>query len=60
MGMKIAASREVLRSNWRVTAKTEPTLDKLRPWKSLVWDACLNQSVSRLSHWDGLVARDGV
>jgi hypothetical protein len=36
-----------LRSNWRGTAKTGATLDLLRPMTSLVWDACLNQSVSR-------------
>ena len=43
-----------LRSNWRGTAKTGATLDLLRPMTSLVWDACLNQSVSRHpSRWDG-------
>ncbi len=45
---------EALRSNWRGTAKTGATLDELRPMTSLVWDACLNQSVSRHpSCWDG-------
>jgi hypothetical protein len=45
---------EALRSNWRGTAKTGATLDELRPFPSLVWDACLNQSVSRHpSRWDG-------
>jgi hypothetical protein len=48
IGMKITSSGEPLRSNWRGTAKTGPTLDQLRPMTSLVWDACLNQSVSRL------------
>src|ERR1700737_4245986 len=43
-----------LRSNWRGTAKTGATLDLLRPMTSLVWDACLNQSVLRHpSRWDG-------
>ena len=43
-----------LRLNWRGTAKTGATLDLLRPMTSLVWDACLNQSVSRHpSRWDG-------
>src|SRR6266481_9456728 len=43
-----------LRSNWHGTAKTGATLDELRPFPSLVWDACLNQSVSRHpSRWDG-------
>jgi hypothetical protein len=45
---------EALRLNWRGTAKTGATLDELRPFPSLVWDACLNQSVSRHpSRWDG-------
>src|SRR5260370_41136921 len=45
---------EALRSNWRGTAKPGATLDELRPMTSLVWDACLNQSVSRHpSRWDG-------
>src|SRR5258708_6320452 len=43
-----------LRLNWRGTAKTGATLDLLRPMTSLVWAACLNQSVSRHpSRWDG-------
>jgi hypothetical protein len=47
-------NRAGLGSNWRGTAKTGGTLDELRPLESLVWDACLNQSVSRhLSRWDG-------
>ena len=59
--MKIGSSCNTLRSNWRGTAKAGATLDGLRPLPSLVWDACLNQFVSRLpSRWDGLVARDGV
>jgi hypothetical protein len=42
-----------LPSNWRGTAKIGATLDLLRPMTSLVWDACLNQSVSRQSsRWD--------
>src|SRR6266487_2795537 len=54
IGMKIVSSREPLPSNWRGTAKTGATLDELRPFPSLVWDACLNQSVSRHpSRWDG-------
>jgi hypothetical protein len=45
-----------LRSNWRGTAKTGATLDLLRPMTSLVWDACLNQSVSRHLESDRLIA----
>ena len=47
IGMKIVSSPQPLGLNWRGTAKAGHTLDELRPSRSLVWDACLNQSVSR-------------
>jgi hypothetical protein len=50
-----------LRWNRRGTAKTEPTLDLLRPFPSLVWVACFGPiCVAPSVPGDGLVAREGV
>jgi hypothetical protein len=59
--MKIVLRHSHLGWKGRGTAKTERTLDVLRPFPSLVWVACLDQFVLRQqSLWMDLVARDGV
>ena len=50
-----------VRSSVRGTAKIVATLDEVRPWKSLVWDACFEPICVATSILVGrAVARDGV
>src|SRR2546425_9149845 len=50
-----------VRSSVRGTAKIVATLDEVRPWKSLVWDACFEPICVAPSIPVGrVVARDGV
>jgi len=54
-------SESRVRSSWRGTAKIVATLDEVRPWKSLVWDACFEPiCVAPFIPVGRVVARDGV